>query len=202
MAMAQAKLDAQGQIQPRTAASTMKEKQPEQAKRLENLGEKRAQVGRPATRGAVQDPENLTREEIRDLPGQEIRDSDEGKLYLEHTPLTIPGVSWTTNTLSTAILQVMQYKGIPQQAINVLRSIAFVMENIEDDVRYERVMCRVKESLAAERNALSIKVVEATEMLDKTTAVADAMVRAVLSSHRGCYTSGEDDAGGVEHSYC
>ncbi|KAF8518177.1 hypothetical protein JB92DRAFT_3113124 [Gautieria morchelliformis] len=175
--MAQANLDTQGRIQPRTTISTTKEKQPEQTKRVEVLGEKRVQAGRPATRGAAQDPECLTREEIRDLPGQEIRDSDEGRIYLERTLLTVPGASWTTDTLSTAILQVTQYKGVPRQAVNALRSIAFVMESIEDDTRYERVMCRVKESLAAEGNALSIKVAEATEMLDKATAAADATAK-------------------------
>ena len=38
-------------------------------------------------------------------------------------------------------------------------------------------MCRVKETLMAEGNALSIKATEATELIDKATTATDSMVR-------------------------
>ena len=53
----------------------------------------------------------------------------------------------------------------------------FMMENIENNTRYERVMCQVKENLVVEGNTLSVKVAEATEMLNKATAAANAVVR-------------------------
>ena len=89
--------------------------------------------------------------------------------------LTIPGAPWTVGTLSTAVFQVTQYKGVPHQAVNVLRSIAFVLEAIEDDVRSERLAGQIKESLAAEGNVLSANIIEAMTLIAKaTTAVETA----------------------------
>ena len=64
--------------------------------------------------------ETLTGDVIRDLPGQEIGDVEAGKHYLEQTLLTKPGTPWTVGALSTAVFQVMQYKGVPRQAVNAL----------------------------------------------------------------------------------
>ena len=64
--------------------------------------------------------ETLTGDVIRDLPGQEIGDMEAGKHYLERTLLTIPGAPWTVGTLSTAVFQVTQYKGVPRQAVSAL----------------------------------------------------------------------------------
>ena len=74
------------------------------------------------------DLEVLTHEEIRELQGQEITNAEEGKHYLERTLLTVPGASWMTNVLSTALFQVTQYKGVPCQVVNAMRSIAFVLK--------------------------------------------------------------------------
>ena len=118
--MAQAKLDTQGRIQLRAAASPPKEKQTEPAKRAGNSTEKKTPMARVTTRGAMANPETLTGDVIRDLPGQEIGDMEAGKHYLEQTLLTIPGMPWTVGTLSTAVFQVTQYKGVLRQAVNVL----------------------------------------------------------------------------------
>ena len=74
----------QGRIKPRTAAGLVKENQVEPTKRAENPNDKRAAATRP-TRGAVADAVVHTRDEIRDLPAQEIVDVEGG------TSLTIPG---------------------------------------------------------------------------------------------------------------
>ena len=114
--MAQAKLD----TQPRAAASPPKEKQTELVKRAGNSTEKKTPMARVTTRGAMANPETLTGDVIRDLPGQEIGDVEAGKHYLEQTLLTIPGVPWTVGALSTAVFQVMKYKGVLHQAVNAL----------------------------------------------------------------------------------
>jgi hypothetical protein len=72
---------------------------------------------------------------------------------------------------------VTQYKGVPHQAINAMRAIAFVMEAVEDDVRCERLVSQVKESLAAEGNALSAKIIRATMLIDKATLAAKTTTR-------------------------
>jgi hypothetical protein len=109
-----------------------------------------APASRPTTRGTATEPGILTCEEIKDLPGQEIMDMEEGKLYLECMLLTVPGMPWMVESLSTAILQVTQYKGMTRQTTNTLRSIAFVLEQPGDDIRGDRIASRVREQLAKE----------------------------------------------------
>ena len=106
--MAQTKLDTQGRIQPRVAAGLAKENQVEPTKRTENPNEKRVAATGPTTRGAVAGAVVHTRDEIRDHPAQEIVDVEGG------TSLTIPDAPWTIDTLSTTVLQVAQYKGLPR----------------------------------------------------------------------------------------
>ena len=55
------------------------------------------------------------------------------------TTLTIPGAPWTIEAMAMAILQVTQYKGMSRQATNTLRSIALVMEQLDDDARGDRI---------------------------------------------------------------
>ena len=85
-----------------------KENQVEPTKRTENPNEKRAAATRRTTGGAVADAVVHTRNEIRDLPAQDIVDVEGG------TSLKIPGAPWNIETLSTAVLQVAQYKGLPR----------------------------------------------------------------------------------------
>ena len=59
--------------------------------------------------------------------------------------------------LSTAALQVMQYKGVPCQAMNTIRAIAFMLVAVEDNIRCEKLVSQVKERIAAEGNVLSAK---------------------------------------------
>ena len=103
------------------------------------MAAKRPITAQPTTRGMATEPEALTCKEIKDMPGQEITEVEGGKLYLECTLLTLPGAPWTTEAMATAILQVTQYKGMLRKATNVLRSIALVMEQLDDDVRGDRI---------------------------------------------------------------
>jgi hypothetical protein len=179
--MAQTKLDAQGRIQPRETASLARNKQTEPAKRATPAAEGRAPTNRPATRGAAADPGPLTHEEIKGLPGQEIKNAEEGKRYLEHTLLMVPGAPLSADALSTALFQVTQYKGIPRQAINAVRSVAFALERIQDDARSMRIVSIVKEGITAERMALADEIQEATTLLSKAATIAEEAARL---SHR------------------
>jgi hypothetical protein len=120
----------------------------------------------------------LTWEEIRDIPGQEIKDAEGGKLYLERTLLTVPGAPWTTEALSAAMLQITQYKGITLQAANALRSIAFVMEQIRDDARGDKIAQRVTKLLAEEKDAVTAKIREVTTLVDRAATIADSAAQA------------------------
>ena len=123
----------------------------------------------------VVEPETLTSEEIRDLLGQDIMNKEGGKQYLEHTLLTVPGAPWTISAITTTVLQVTQYKGVPWQAVNTLRSITYMLEGLEDDARSARIMSKVKESLGVEGKELADRVKEATSLVDRAAAAAEVV---------------------------
>jgi hypothetical protein len=175
--LAQTKLDSQGRIRQKTPTNQTEGKQSEREKETDPPVEKRPHTSRPTTRGTATELEALAREEIRDLAGQEIKDSEGGKLYLERTLLTIPGAPWTTEALTTAILQVTQYKGMTRQTTNALRSIAFVLEQLGDDIRGDRIADKIKAQLAIEGDALTAGMKEAAALVDKATAVAELAAR-------------------------
>ena len=51
------------------------------------------------------------------------------------------------------------------------------MEAIEDDARSERLAGQIKESLAAEGNVLSAKIIEAMMLIDKATAAVETAAK-------------------------
>jgi hypothetical protein len=55
---------------------------------------------------------HLSREEIEEMPGQEIRNKTEGMRYLESTLLTVPEVPYTTKTIMGALFQMSMLPGI------------------------------------------------------------------------------------------
>ena len=71
---------------------------------------------------------------------QEIQNSTEAHSYLEKTLLIVPpGQEPTLGLLSTAIHQVTEYKGVPLLAINALRSIALLLNELEENTLHEAV---------------------------------------------------------------
>jgi ribosomal protein S26 len=58
-----------------------------------------------------------------------------------------------------------------------MRSITFVLEEVEDDARCEKIVSQIREGLAAEGNALSAKILEATALIDKATTAAETAAR-------------------------
>ena len=87
--------------------------------------------------------------------------------------LTIPGAPWTIGAMSTAIFQITQYKGVPLQATNALRSAAFVLEQLDDNVRSDTISDCVKQ-LGAERAMLTTKLNEAMLVFNKAAATVEA----------------------------
>ena len=174
--LAQTRLDNQGQIRQKTPSGQEKEKQAECEKETGLADAKRPITAQPTTRGTATEPEAFTHEEIRDMPGQEITEVEGGKLYLERTLLTILGAPWTIEAMAMAILQVTQYKGMSRQATNTLRSIALVMEQLDDDARGDRVADQVEERLAVEESMLVERMKEAVALVDKAAETAKEAV--------------------------
>ena len=55
---------------------------------------------------------------------------------------------------------------------NALRSIAFVLEQLGDDMREDRIASRVREQLAEEGEMLAVRMKEAADLIDKAATTA------------------------------
>src|ERR1700735_4381487 len=65
---------------------------------------------------------------------EEIHNATEARIHLEKTELIVPpGQSISPGTLSTAIHHITNYKGLPRTAINALRSVAFLLDELEEN---------------------------------------------------------------------
>jgi hypothetical protein len=99
---------------------------------------------------------------------QEIQNSTEARSYLEKTLLIVPpGQEPTLGLLSTAIHQVTEYKGVPTQAINALRSIAFLLNELEENTLHEAVRDSVTVQLNDMGSDLRELVTDATRRIDE-----------------------------------
>jgi hypothetical protein len=64
---------------------------------------------------------------------QDVKDSLEGRKYLEkHSLLCPPGEPPTHQSLSTCLHQISALAGVPKQTVNAIRSVAFLLEELED----------------------------------------------------------------------
>ena len=99
---------------------------------------------------------------------QEIQNSTEARSYLEKTLLIVPqGQEPTLGLLSTAIHQVTEYRGVPMQATNALRSIAFLLNELEENTLHEAVRDSVTVQLNDMGSDLKEFVTDATCWIDK-----------------------------------
>ena len=80
---------------------------------------------RPITRrsGPATMPEEL----------QDIKDAVEGQNFLEkHSLLCPPGQSVTHSSLSICLHQISALQAMPKQAVNAIRAVAFLLEEMEN----------------------------------------------------------------------
>ena len=85
---------------------------------------------RPATRNEVKKSGNLKTPE--DL--QEIKNAREGRKFLEKLSLLCPPCEPATHeALAICLHQIAAIAGVPKQALNAIRSAAFMLEEMEED---------------------------------------------------------------------
>ena len=93
---------------------------------------------------------------------QDVKDSLEGRKFLEkHSLLCPPGEPPTHMSLSICLHQISMMGGMPKQAINAVRSVAFLLEEMEDTSIHETL-----------RSALDVQMTEFTS--DMKTIIEDA----------------------------
>ena len=96
--------------------------------------------GSYVTAGTTRSMGRLSQKTVINEELQEIQNSTEARSYLEKTLLIVPpGQEPTLGLLSTAIHQVTEYKGVPLPAINALRSIALLLNELEENTLHEAV---------------------------------------------------------------
>src|SRR6202046_3177317 len=99
---------------------------------------------------------------------KEIQDTTEARIYLEKTELIVPpGQPISPGTLSTAIHHVTNYKGLPKPAINALRAIAFLMDELEENAIHEVIQNSVTTQLNELSNNLNGFLNDATQQINK-----------------------------------
>jgi hypothetical protein len=100
---------------------------------------------------------------------QDIKEALEGRKFLEkHSLLCPPGEPTTHLSLSTCLHQISMMSGVPKQAINAVRSVAFLLEEMED--------LQINETI---RDALDSQMTELTS--DMKLLVEDAKTK--ISEH-------------------
>jgi len=99
---------------------------------------------------------------------EEIQNPQEARHYLEKTSLIVPpGQPLSPGLLSTALHHVTEYKSIPKQAINAIRSIAFLLEELEENTLHETVRDLVTVQLDELGKDIKDFVTDATQRIDK-----------------------------------
>lgn len=63
--------------------------------------------------------------------GSSIKGVDAAKRYLEHNSMTVKGEPYTTQSLSLTLLHLTQAKGVGHDAVDGMRAVAFILEEIE-----------------------------------------------------------------------
>ena len=174
--LSQMMLNSQGRIQPQVA---------EEAREKHANGDRHQKhtdlaaemhIGWLATRGVTARSVPLTTVEIMGLPDQDITDTASGKFYLERTLLTPPGVSWSVESLSSALLQITQLKGITHLVTNTLCSVTFILNQLDVDTKGDKIASTVNAQLVVHTNTLMQKAQEVTAQINKAAAEAVALV--------------------------
>ena len=159
--------------------------------------------GSYVTAGMTRSMGRLSQKTVINEELQEIQNSTEARSYLEKTLLIVPpGQEPTLGLLSTAIHQVTEYKGIPLPAINALRSIALLLNELEENTLHEAVRDSVTVQLNELGSDLKDFATDATRRIDehlenKLSEISEAtktLVDSVKESLNNIPTSGNNNA--------
>ena len=103
-------------------------------------------------------------------------DAASGKAYLKCTLLTLPGESWTAESLASTLLQVTQLKGITQPVTNALHSVVFVLNQLDVDVKGDNIALSVKAQFTTYTETLISRTNEAANLINKIAAKATKLI--------------------------
>src|SRR5277367_6123524 len=117
---------------------------------LSSTTKKSAPRATPATQPQQGKAKGRTGKEMSTEPRDEesvIMTAEDGALFLEKKRLTIAGDPVTTESLTTTLFRITQMQHIPLQVKNAIRSVAFLLEQTDNEDKAKRVAETVKKCL-------------------------------------------------------
>ena len=114
---------------------------------------------------------------------QEIRDHMDGRKYLEkHSLLCPPGEPPSHTSLSICLHQISAMAGLQKQAINAIRSVAFLLEEMEATQINETLREALDSQLTELSSDMKMLIGDAKEKIDEHVKAAEERLSAVVAA--------------------
>jgi hypothetical protein len=111
---------------------------------------------------------------------QDIKDSQEGRKFLEkHSLLCPPGEPPTHLSLSTCLHQISEMSGVPKQTINAIRSVAFLLEEMEDTQIHETVRAALDVQITEITSDMKLLIADAQEKINESIKAAEERINSI-----------------------
>ena len=129
-------------------------------------------TARPTTRR--NGPPTLIEEE------QDIKGSQNGRKFLKKHLLLCPaGKPPTHLSLSTCLHQISEMPGVPKQTINAIRSVAFLLEEMEDTQIHESLRTALDTQMTEFTSDMKVLVEDAKEKINENIKAAEERLNSI-----------------------
>jgi hypothetical protein len=111
---------------------------------------------------------------------QDIKDSQEGRKFLEkHLLLCPPGEPATHASISTCLHQIAEMSGVPKQALNAIRSVAFMLEEMEDTQIQESLRNALDSQMTEFTSDMKLLIEDAKEKINDNIKIAEERINSI-----------------------
>ena len=105
---------------------------------------------------------------------QDIKDSQDGRKFLEkHLLLCPPGEPATHTSISTCLHQISEMSGVPKQALNAIRSVAYMIEEMEDTQIHESLRVALDAQMTEFTSDMKLLIEDAREKINDNIKTAE-----------------------------
>jgi hypothetical protein len=114
---------------------------------------------------------------------QDVKDSQDGRKYLEkHSLLCPPGEPATHASISTCLHQISIMSGVPKQAINAIRSVAFMLDEMEDTQVHESLRIALDTQMTEFTSDMKMLVEDAKEKINANIKAAEERINNITAA--------------------
>lgn len=119
-----------------------------------------------------------TAEEIREEPGQDVRNVGSAKKFLLEHQLVPPDVPLTLELMSNVLMSLTQAKGVSGNKTTqaVLRSVAYVLDHVTHDIRTDKIMEVIDKRLDERMEVIQSQLIAGVDV------IVDAMKVVVVNA--------------------